>query len=154
MFQAKNEIRDAVQRLLDTTAPYGRGDVIPWGVIEHAAGNRLSHPGCYIIKAWRKRLRKDRGIVCRTVRGVGVELLTKPDQVTRPGEDRRRRASRQLTTAIREIAAVDGEELPDHLRRVRTMQLDSLRNERRSVRRGARQVKRKSETLPVRQVAV
>jgi hypothetical protein len=153
MFDTKEENAKAVDALYSASADLVRGDVLQWAVVESTTGlTRESHRLWHVVRRFRKRLRKERGIACRPITNVGLRLLTESEQVRRCSEDRHRKMFRQSTIAMREIEAVVGENLSLVDRRLRLFSMDRLREERKQIRSAVKQIAtvRKSETMPLR----
>jgi hypothetical protein len=146
MFSEKDEIRIAAEQLWEVAQNYGRGEIIPWSVVESATAMKY---GTTVFKTtvnkFKKRLLKDREIANRPERGTGIRLLTATEQIHCPG--RRERAGRQLYRGAKEVKAVDASSLTDHDRRFQYEQIKSLRSERSAVRAGEKSVVGRVESI-------
>lgn len=96
---------DAVLSVIDG---FGKGDIVPWSVIESAMNRpRTSVGGWTIIRRARKRLLRERQIVTLPEVEVGVRLLTDQQAAAEIPTMRQKRARRQINRGIRETDAVD-----------------------------------------------
>lgn len=148
MFEETKFHPRAENALFEAARVKERSDVISFEEIEQATGvNRDDPRYSQLIKRFRRRMRKERGIAMRPVIDVGFRLLTSSEQVNQ--NDRWRKVSRQTYRAAQEIEAVDDTELSVTDRRVRIMQLERLAEARSQSLRSIRALK-KSDTHPVR----
>lgn len=132
MYERKQEITEAVDRLYDKTRPLQRGDLLSNATIIATLGiepdqinaGRVRH----VIKRVRRRLLKvaekgGRNIACLPEKGVGLRLLTEEQQVKLYPYVRRKRAYNQHLMSHRAVRAVPIESLSPHLRKVRLAKL-------------------------------
>lgn len=127
------EITRAVNALLALPEASVRGSVIPWHVLEAAAGPRTELRCRYIVTKFRKRLLRDRQINTRFAIDVGLRLLTDAEAAVEMPQMRWKRTFRQLGRGLREMAAVSLENLTDHGRRLLIAQQEAMQAERRNV---------------------
>ncbi len=147
-----------VDRLCNQFADWQRGSVIPWTAIEQLMGrSREDRGGWTIIRAFRKRLLRDREIVTLPKDSVGLRLLTDQEAAREIPVLRQRKAYRQLNRALRETAAITPDRLPDRLRLALVAQRRQMRDHRRAIGRSHREaclLGRATPTHPVRKLTV
>lgn len=157
MFDKSDVLESVVTRVFEFAKDLERGDILHLEDIERIVGcERYEGQWGGIVRKVRLRIRDERGIATRSVVTVGYKLLTKEEQVTVCPQDRQRRASRQITRGIQEVAALDASELNVHQAQRRSMALDAMRRERRAIKRAVREqatLARPWQGLPKREVA-
>ena len=158
MFEAKDVIGEAVSRAVTLFTSHTRGDVVPWALIEAAAGfGRLSPHWAQFNKRFRRDFRNRSGVEVWPVPGVGLKLCTPDEQIRDVPERRQARSLRQLTRAVAAVKAMPDRELTDHQRVFKSHKLAQAREARRavlqSVRLGHKLAKPSSSGLPVRRSA-
>lgn len=132
MFEAKDEITDAVNRVAELMAGSNRGDTIGWGAIEQTAGfARYTQHWAQFLKRLRKKLLVERGIRLTAVVSVGLHLCTAEEQLK--GVDRQRRALRQMGRHANELQAIPASELSVHQQADRARRVDQVKKGRRAV---------------------
>lgn len=154
-FAEKTENTDALDRLKAAFADPARGTILAWDDLERVMGTqRDTSRGLYVLVKFRKWLRREHRIVTFAERDVGLRTLTHAEAVREVPVYRQRRAFRQVTRGLRELATVDSGALTDHERLVLTRQQDAMRSEKRKLNAGAREVSamlRRPEPLPRRE---
>lgn len=152
MFEAKDEITEAANKLWDAASQLVRGDVFSWDAICESTGMHKEMPQLKTaFIRFRKRLLNEKDIAVWPVNGVGFKLLAPTEQVRVCSEKRQRKMFRQAQKAIKEVGAIEPSLLPMHDRRLQFAQLNKLKEERRQLRRSIKEVVcKKTETLPVR----
>lgn len=142
MFHEENEhITDAVERLMQVSSEYDRGQLIAWSEIEPISGNRNENRGKYIINKWRKRLENEREIVTLVANAVGVRLLTHRETATEIPRIRQKKAYRQIRRALKQTSLVDDAQLPLQERRLLASQRGNMAEQRRELFRSQRQAR-------------
>lgn len=137
MFERKEAVTDAVNKAYEAALSFGRGDTLAMEFLESVTGlTRYGEFWSAFIQRFSKRLFNERRIAILSERAVGYRLLTKQEQLTAYAEHRRKKAMRQTTRAIRAVETLAPGELSDHQRRIQAMQSESLRSERRQIKRG------------------
>lgn len=144
MFESKDEIKEAVEALMQATAAFERGSIVPWGLIEKHSGPHLDHPGKYIVRKWMRRVEKEREILTLVSLGVGVRFLTHVEAATEIPHLRQRKAYRQVNRGFRQTSLIEVETLSDHQRKLLAFSRRNMASQRlelgRSVRKAAKQV--------------
>jgi hypothetical protein len=154
MFEAKDEVKEAVDALTKLAANYERGQCIPWGVIEAITGDREDSRAKYVIGKFTRRLEREREIVTLAAVSVGIRLLTHRETAVEIPALRQRKAYRQIRRAIKQTATVDTSRLSDHERKLLTAQRANMAEQRRELFRSRKQLAtgKVTETNPRRQV--
>lgn len=149
MFESKDAIAEAVDRLLLLSRDYQRGQVIPWEQIEAVTGPR--NENWHAINKWRMRLRRERETVTLPCNSVGIRLLTHSEAAQEIPRLRQRRAYRQVRRALRETATVDLSQLSDNDRKNLVHQRAAMAEQRKALSRSMKAAKRAAtETAPLR----
>lgn len=154
MFEEKGYIRRIVNELVRVTSNLERGDVITHEAIERVSGvNRYTGPWNQIVRRFRRRVLKERGIAMLPVVQVGYHFCTQQEQLTVCAENRQRRAIRQVTRGCQEVGALPLEGLTDHQQRLKKFTMDAMKAERKAMKHALKDqslVNRKSEVNPQR----
>lgn len=153
MRETIDEITAAVDSLMQLATRYERGQCIAWEDVEAISGDRTENRGKHIIRKWKNRMQKEREIVTRPAKSVGVRLLTHIEAAREVPRDRQRRAYRQIRRGIKETDTVDHTRLSDHERRVLVSQRRNMADTRRELFRSQQQLKegiKPTETNPRR----
>ncbi len=155
IIEAKDEVTEAVEALMQLAAQYERGQCIPWEDIEAITGIRDNDRAKYVIGKWRRKLENEREIVTLPAVLVGVRLLTHKETATEIPAIRQRRAYRQIRKAIKQTSLVDVSRLSDHERRLLVSQRNNMANQRRELFRSRKQLATSTATEgnPRRRVA-
>lgn len=154
-FATKEELQQIHRDLMNHAGKLNRGDSIPIEVIERISGMvSYSESWTHVIRTFKRNMRKDRGIALWSLERGAYKLLTNQEQVHVCGLKRQKRMLRQSTNAVREVRAVDPDDLSEHDRLVRLATLNQLRLQRRFIISGLRQAHKtfRSQVNPVRPV--
>lgn len=134
MFDAKDVITDAVNAVVLVMRRYGRGDVVPWPLIESTAGfARQTQHWTAFVRRLKRELRHGRGVTLTAIPGVGWRIDTQGQQLHDRSIRRQRRAVRQMTMDVVELKALPDEELSDHERTTKYRKIDRAKQGRRGV---------------------
>lgn len=127
-------ITDAVNRTLEVLRKHTRGDLIPWHVVEAAAGfERYSQHWSAYFKRLRREFLEGTGIFLYCPGdNRGLKLLTTKEQLTEQVTRRERKALKQYTRSKKETLAVNNAELSMHEIQVKARQLESIRRARKA----------------------
>lgn len=153
MFEAKDIYHDMLAALMVLVDPLNRGDVVAHESIEAAAGiKRYSERWGALIKKWRRRMSRERGISLVSVIDVGYKLATKEEQINVVPVKLQKQALRRNRRAINELACTPEGELSVHQRRVKHYRLEAMQTSNRLQRRSLRDQGKvaKTPTLPFR----
>ena len=139
MFEEKYaEQIDSVMSLLSR---FGKGDTVPWGMIEQAIGMHRDDPGGRnIIRRMCRRLLRERSITAFPCTNVGVRLLTDTQAAVEVPAMRQARARRQISRGLRETADIDQSQLSSHTSISLALARRHMKAERQAISRGAREV--------------
>jgi hypothetical protein len=106
---------DQVEAVYTALDAYGKGDLVPWKVIEETMGmHRDDTGGWTIISRVRRRLLADRQIVVRGIPGTGMRLLTDREAAIDAPHERLGQARRRIRTGKAESRAADVSQLSTH----------------------------------------
>ena len=153
MWKEEKINRAALEAMKKVSAKAEPGDVIQWADLEKATGwKRHDSKFRSAVAKLRRDILKDRKIAVWHERGVGLKLLTPDETIHTQGPRRSRRASRQLTRGIREIESVDTESLPLPLRMLAHSQNNIFREQRRNLKRSAKEVQSVRDGSPLRPI--
>lgn len=136
MFAAKQQVAEAVDRLIQLVSQHQRGDVIPHKAIEDAIG----HPrqsGAYnsiFYKARRRTIPDTLKVVLVNVSGVGYRVATPQEQIFTVPQRSRRSAVRRLRYGQRSAETAPTEVLSGHQQNVRIAQVISLKKSQAEIR--------------------
>jgi hypothetical protein len=135
MFQVRNEIAEAVDKVYALTMSLGRGDVLTHEAVSAVLGvGPDAYPWKMVIRKVERRLEKDRGIAFWPNHRDGKKLCTVSEQLRLPAE-RLRRAGRQVRKGRRSINAIPTGSMTMHQRRIQAFQADMARNADLAIRR-------------------
>jgi hypothetical protein len=140
MFDAKDEVKESIDALMRLASDYSRGQCISWGEIEAITGNRFENRARYVIRKWRRRMRRVREIPTLIATDVGVRLLTHLETATEIPDIAQKSAYRKTRRAIDLLSTVDEAHLSDHQRRVLSAQRSNLAEQRRALFRSRKQL--------------
>jgi hypothetical protein len=150
MFETNPEVQEAIERLWQEYQGVERGTIIPWDEIETVMGrSRDDVSGWHIIRQFRKRLRIEKHITTWKQDSVGIRCLTHQQTLHEMPVIRQRKARRQVTRCLKELATVDEKRLTVRERQALKIQRDNLKYERLTLGRSYRSL---AETLPPTQV--
>ena len=134
MFKAKDEITNAVSNVFTLVQKYARGEVIPWYMIETAAGfERYTTHWSSFIKRLKDRVGEELGIVLWAVKGVGLEVMNNDRHIHDRSISRQRRATKQLHKDIKELKYLPDKNLTEHQREAKRRKIDRAKHARNSV---------------------
>lgn len=107
-FEENAEVKAAAARVFHAAANYERGQMIPYDVMERAAGFPRSERDLWAPMAdrFKRQMLRERCIALRCEPNQGYELLTEHDQVTWLPAHRKRKIARQLEKLHAEVSAV------------------------------------------------
>lgn len=135
-FEQKQEITDAIGRVIQLIASKPRGTTIPWSQIEALSFDRYTHHwSAFITRLRRDLLKPPHQLTLFAVTRVGLKVETIQEQIFDRGERRDLRALRQLNRKDKEHAAVPIAQCTDHQRVGLAHQQDRTRVAKQGVRR-------------------
>ena len=120
---------------------FGRGDTVEWDRLQAVMGcHRDDKGGRQMIRRIVKRLRREREIVAFPQTNVGLRLLTDREAAIEVPAMRQRKASRQMTRALRETDVVNSGALNERDAAALAMSRRSIRQERAAINRSRKDV--------------
>lgn len=157
MFDAKEEIGEAVEAVYALTADLARGDVLTHAAVRAVLGvDPHTGPWGHVMRKVRRRLERDRGVATWPETTVGYKLLTAAEQLELPAR-RARRGLRQVRRGRASVDALPEKSLTLHQRRVRAFLSERGKEAERALRREIRaagEALRPTPTLPRRPAPV
>lgn len=139
VFKITRKYQKATDAILAVIAERGRGGRITLGEIESLSGFvRYGDGWNNLIQRLRSRCQREMGAVLICKEKGSLDILTAREQIEIPPQRRTRRAFRQLGRGLREVGCTPDQELSLHQRTVKSHTVESLKTQRRSVRKQAR----------------
>ena len=132
-------VTKAVEAGLRLFGGHKRGDLVPWPLIERAAGfGRDTQHWTAFMRRVRRDFLRQTGVCLWASPGDGLRLLTVAEQLGWRSAKRQRRAARQMARDAAELAALPAAELTARQAEERARRQEITRAGLRAVRRAAR----------------
>lgn len=127
---ARNPFLDrAVSAVLEVLRGMSRGDVLTHETIGAVSGVAYGHRSWgQLIRRVRRDFLAESGVEIWPVDGVGYELSTAAQQVTRNPERRARKARNQLRRSEKAVSSTPPEELTPHQQKLRLARMDAAKH--------------------------
>lgn len=151
MFESKDEIREAVDRLIGFSAKHGKGDFIEISEVENVLGFQATTDYgrfCYIIRKWTVFMSKKRKIEIHWKKLEGFKLCTDEDCATWLPAMRRSKAFRQHGKALRSYGNIDMDRLTPNMRLAVSQGVEFSKQQRKELRKIKKTATRECEPSP------
>jgi len=135
MFKVNDDKQKMLEALLNRCTKLERGEVLTHEEIARTIKVRHGTPEYYsVCDSLKKRVQREMGIALWAVNREGYQLLTCEDQIHQVPVRRTARAGRQINKAYSAVKATPDAELNDHQRQGKSIQLESIRVAKRTLR--------------------